>query len=125
MAKRVAGCKKWLSFQYGGIEWCVYLADPNKVADIQECDGITLPTEGIILIDAEIPDDRKVVVLVHELLHVAFASPQHSSVLPKLLGLKDYNQVSKLEEDLVSFLAAPLTGILKAVFKLRLPRGTR
>ena len=110
-----------MTFEYSGLTWTVYLADPTKVDELVGCDGLT-DASGYILVDQNLSDDQKVVVLIHELLHVVFTVPQHGDILTRVFGAKREEDVQAIEERVVSYMAAPLSGLLKSIFKLRLPK---
>lgn len=78
--------------------------------------GLTLPDRASIIVDGSLPASKKRAVLLHELVHAAFAESPFFSIIHKMLG----REITEDEEEaLVMCLECGLTPALtKLGFKV-------
>ena len=105
--------KLWLTGRMADSEVRVYLAspdDPDLLVDGTPAEGVCYQGDGLVLINADVPAQRRLGVLLHELAHAAvFLSGAKAT-----LRLSD-----EREEALVSAVAPMLTQWLAGVGMLR------
>jgi hypothetical protein len=101
--------RKWLTLDsvLGSVD--VYLIKGLTDETGTPVDGLFLPDKLIICIDGDLVPNRIRSTLLHEMLHLAFASGSKSKML------------EDNEEEFVSFMETPLFDLLRRNKMLRLP----
>ena len=64
-----------------------------------------------ILIDDTVEPSRRIVVLIHEVLHACLNMPGSGSLMPHVFGCP-FEKIADIEENVVSYLAPVLAGAL-------------
>jgi hypothetical protein len=114
------GVRHWFSYMAAGSEWDVVLVDRRAFGEIDGRDGVTLPDQGLVALDDQLPFARLVTVLVHEMLHTHFSTTGESKLLARILGCA-VDDASDREEEIVTHLAPKLADTLMRNGLLKLP----
>lgn len=106
----------WLTTRMADADVRVYLAspdDPDLLVDGTPAEGVCFQGDGVVLINADVPQQRRMGVLVHELLHAALF----------LSGAKATLRLSDEREERIVGAVAPL--LTHGLAHARLLRGRR
>ncbi len=110
--------KKWFALVVAGVEWTIYLVEPEAFAEhMVGREGVAIFELAIVLIDRNLSPDRKRDVLWHELLHVFNFG---SSLDTVFFGNK--KDTDDREELLVSLQAPVQFAALSAAKMIRIPK---
>lgn len=120
MAKRKA-YRDWFKLEIAGSQWRVLLSTAKEIEDLARAEGVTLPSDQVIVIDQNIPIARRGVVLMHELLHAMLSNVGAKVTTSTILGCT-VNESEKVEEQLVSYFAPILYDTLMRNGMLKLPK---
>lgn len=120
--------RKWMTLPMGGSVWTIWLVDERTLTecagDDQGAEGLMNDSASEILILDTVEPTRRIVVLIHEILHAALNPVGAGSLIPHIFGCP-YEKIADIEENVVSHLAPVLAGALGNLLKLPKVRVTK